>query len=383
MPLALHVKKLAFGFTTLILTALLVEASAFLAFRYLREDFTFFEIDQYLLTDTTIRYAHQSYHADRGWDTRYKTPFGERPRGHSYGRAALATFGDSHTFCEQVLDHESWQEYLSAELGQEVYNFGTGGYGTDQAFLKFREKFALVETPVVVLGLVAENINRLVNVYRPFYYIKTGQRVTKPRFRLVDGKLELVPNPVPAEEFLSRLRDPSFIEKIGRDDYWYNRNDYPVFRFPYSRILVNKRMWTEFFYYKLGYAIDDLNPRPWENLWKNPDATDLMFAIFDSFVEEAEAADSIPVILIIPVKKELRAKIHNEVDADGPTRILEYCKRMNYRCFYPIDGFVEHVERGESIKSLYSGHLSPAGNRLIAQKLGAYLIEIEALPGNP
>ena len=102
-----------------------------------------------------------------------------------------------------------------------------------------------MKTPVVALGLVAENINRIVNVYRPFYYIKTGQRVTKPRFRLVDGKLDLVPNPVPAEEFLSRLRDPSFIEKIGRDDYWYNRNDYPVFRFPYSLIPEMVSLWQQ------------------------------------------------------------------------------------------------------------------------------------------
>ena len=251
--------------------------------------------------------------------------------------------------------------------------------------MKFREKMALVKTPVVVLGLVAENINRIVNVYRPFYSINTGQRVTKPRFRLVDTELELLPNPVPTKEHLNRLRDPSFIEEIGRTDYWYNQNEYPVFRFPYSRILTNQWMWSEFFYNTWGYKVDDLNPRPWENLWNNEaeGATELMFAIFDSFVEESKAAEAVPVILIVPVMKELRKKIRKAAYADDPSRILEYCRSKGYQCFYPIAGFVDHVEQGATVRSLYNGHVSPTGNRIIAQQLGAYLEEIEALPATP
>jgi len=46
----------------------------------------------------------------------------------------INTYGNSFTQCHQVGDHETWQEYLAAHLGEPIRNFGMGGYGVYQAY---------------------------------------------------------------------------------------------------------------------------------------------------------------------------------------------------------------------------------------------------------
>src|SRR5687767_4509393 len=48
----------------------------------------------------------------------------------------INTYGNSYTQCHQVSDGETWQEYLAAHLGEPVRNFGMGGYGAYQSYLR-------------------------------------------------------------------------------------------------------------------------------------------------------------------------------------------------------------------------------------------------------
>jgi hypothetical protein len=48
----------------------------------------------------------------------------------------INTYGDSFTQCQQVSDGETWQEYLAAHLGEPVRNYGVGGYGVYQSYLR-------------------------------------------------------------------------------------------------------------------------------------------------------------------------------------------------------------------------------------------------------
>src|SRR5256885_2648577 len=52
----------------------------------------------------------------------------------------INTYGDSFTQCHQVSDHETWQEYLAAHLGEPIRNFGMGGYGFYQAYRRRSEE---------------------------------------------------------------------------------------------------------------------------------------------------------------------------------------------------------------------------------------------------
>jgi hypothetical protein len=51
-------------------------------------------------------------------------------------RCRINTYGNSFTQCQQVSDGETWQEYLAAHLGEPVRNYGVGGYGVYQAYLR-------------------------------------------------------------------------------------------------------------------------------------------------------------------------------------------------------------------------------------------------------
>ena len=221
-----------------------------------------------------------------------------------------------------------------------------------------------------MLCLVTENINRIVNVYRPFYYSKTGLRLTKPRFKILKNKLVLLENSIADEKEIINLKSRRFINQIGQNDFWYNRDNYPILLFPYSRILLNKRMWAE-----LIYKVDDIDPRPGVNLWENKDARDVMFKILESFIAKVKAEKAVPIIMVIPKAGEVAMKLNTGKDAEGTLKILEFCRVNNCRYFNPIDAFVEHIKSGNAITSLYEGHISPKGNRIIAYQLFRYLRE--------
>lgn len=369
-------KQAVFILAACFFVLLIVELLTFVFFTVFKEKFTFYDIDQFLLTDTVIGPVHrayqQAYHAQRGWDNDYATPFGERPRSTDYKDPFIATFGDSFYHCDEVANNESWQEYLSAMLQRDVFNFGTGGYGTDQAYLKFREKYPKVRTPVVVIGLTSENINRLVNVYRPFYFPKTGQRLTKPRFELLNGRLTLLQNPITNEEEISKLRDPRFIREIGRHDFWYNRDEYPVLGFPYSKIIFNKRLWRE-----VTAKTDDINPRPWIDLWEDRESRELMFRIIDAFAADVKAAGATPIVMVIPNPREIIWKIEDGRDSHGVVRIREYCRQHGYLYFNPIDGLVRYLRKGRLLPEIFRDHITALGNQIIAHELFNFLKDID------
>ena len=65
----------------------------------------------------------------------------------------------------EVAAEDSYPNLLARELGCRVNNFGVGGYGTDQAFLRYRQ-LAEDSPRFVVLGHYSEDIVRNVNQLR-------------------------------------------------------------------------------------------------------------------------------------------------------------------------------------------------------------------------
>lgn len=48
----------------------------------------------------------------------------------------INTYGNSYTQCAQVNNGETWQEILAARFREPIRNFGVGGYGVYQAYIK-------------------------------------------------------------------------------------------------------------------------------------------------------------------------------------------------------------------------------------------------------
>lgn len=122
--------------------------------------------------------------------------------------ALVSLYGESFTFGSEVSDDEAWGNRLAGRLEARVDNFGVGGYGTDQAFLRFQLN-TNDTARVIVLGIVTENLMRNVNQYRDLIYVSGGLGF-KPRFVLnATNGLELVPLlTLTATDFPACARDP-------------------------------------------------------------------------------------------------------------------------------------------------------------------------------
>ena len=138
----------------------------------------------------------------------------------------IATFGGSFVYGADVPTRDTWQ-YLMEEHSPrvEVMNFGVSGYGTDQALLRYRIEGMKFHPNIVVLGFIAEHSLRILSTFRPFYRPSTGLPLGKPRFRLVDGNLEYVPNPFQSlDDYRALLADPAReLPRIGAEDGFYSQ----------------------------------------------------------------------------------------------------------------------------------------------------------------
>ncbi|HEX6862160.1 MAG TPA: SGNH/GDSL hydrolase family protein, partial [Thermoanaerobaculia bacterium] len=150
------------------------------------------------------------------------------------GTLRLAAFGDSFTHASDVPNGETWHvrlEEMGPQTGKrlEVLNFGVPGFDPGQALLRYRREGLKFHPHVVLIGFMSENINRMVNTFRPFYFPKSGVPFTKPRFAMRGGELVLIPNPIQSfDGYRELLRDAEHVlPRIGENDYFYQRSSKP------------------------------------------------------------------------------------------------------------------------------------------------------------
>ena len=216
------------------------------------------------------------YDPDIGWDN-YVTGRRERP---TFGQLCGAAFGDSYTQGDEVTTSQSWPFVLSTLLECEVENFGVGGYGQDQAYLKY-----LKYRPrghIVIIELFEEMLRRNFAASWRFY-AGLPNSLPKPFFRpsATEPNLQTAP----------RHLDPASIKAHHEFDRY--AEPYRV-EFPYSLSLIR------IIYYRLSPAAFAKNRlEPDESAWTDPDSTQLSLEILSSFINAAEADRKTVIILLI------------------------------------------------------------------------------------
>ncbi len=360
--------KPVFMLAAIVLVLAAVESISFTCFSLVRKKINWAKPMQLPLTAPI---NPNIFNATLGWVSRFPTPYGERPRPHDYKYPFMATFGDSFTGGDEVKDDETWQAFLSQSKSADIFNFGQGGYGTDQALIRYQGIGRIPGVSVVTMGLILENINRIVNVYRPFLYPSTGIALTKPRFCLSSGSLELVPNPVQSENALVQLANVSFLKRIGRNDHWYLAQHLPHFAFPFTRLLFDPSVWRQI---RPGSSARAESAGP-ALLWSEPQARDLMFAILDAFVVDAKSNGHRPIILLSPISSDLRGQLRGVLNI-GRDALMGFCQQKGIACFDGISRMAKHLTDDTSVKRLYGkSHMSKDGNRLFASELEGFLKE--------
>lgn len=298
---------------------------------------------------------------------------GERITVTSYDTTSIATYGDSFTYGAEVADSDTWQTFLASKIKTNVLNFGIGGAGTDQALLKYQMQ-GPTRVKVVFLGIFPENINRVVNIYRPFYSHHEANALTKPRFITEDGKFKLLNNPITKPEDVKKLLDPEFVRNMGKFDYWYHLDQrLPRISFPYVYSLYQYRKPV---FEQITLSASRLMPSvfkpvfPW-NLYSEPEPLSVMKHIVDSFVETANSRGQIPVIVIMPYKDQVQELMDYKVSRFEP--LLAYMKQRGYKFIDLVQLVAEKKPDRAQLEKWYQGHATREGNRIAAELIGQYL----------
>lgn len=319
------------------------------------------------------RGAYKTYHRldpELGWTIRNNAQDGDLYSSNSIGTRGqreytidkpesvthrIATFGDSFTHGDDVSNEDTWQRFMErAKPELEVMNFGVGGYGTDQAWLRYQLHGKNYKPDIVLIGFLVENINRNVNAFVP-YYRRLSSPVSKPRFSLnSENKLIFHENMLKTKEDYIQLREnqKSYLKKLGQHDFYYQR-------LYLNKIGLNPA--------KLAYYayINIVDPWVWDhNGQYNPrsEAFRVTYRIMEEFYKEVENQGSQPWIVIFPEVNDVINVRENSLKRYQP--LLDALDERGMRFIDIADGFKQNNILSPGV--LFRGHYTPRGNELVA-----------------
>ncbi len=281
----------------------------------------------------------------------------------------ILAFGNSFTQGAEVNNEEVWTAQLSTlHSSIEVLNFGVVGYGLDQSYLRYKEEGVRFNPDIVFICFLTENINRHVNVFRPFYVQSPGMPASKPRFILEEGNLKLCENPLSTPSDYRELLDneKSALKKLGENDFFYQQH-YHRGRFDF---LPSVRFFKILHWNFIEVPSD-------ERIIKNgiynteAEAFRITLKIFELFYNDVESEKALPVILIFPKKKDIYQYRKNNIKSYVP--LIEFFKSNDLRFVDLMHAFEKFGHSYDTDDIFGKVHYSPAGNRMVAEYLLQYL----------
>ncbi|MGE0565654.1 MAG: SGNH/GDSL hydrolase family protein [Pseudolabrys sp.] len=320
---------------------------------------TVFTLEDWRGAGGTILQGAGVYHPQLGWTqaSNLKGPgFNTLDHGirknskaeEKLDQGAILAVGDSFTAGSEVVDEDTWPAQLERLIGRRVINAGVGGYGVDQAVLNAERLLPELVPKLVLVGIYEDDIDR--SGYKIY-------NAPKPYFVKEDGKWVHRHSPVPARRrpvqesiyktILSRsLAASIFFNKVARD-WWYESKDAQ-----YVRSGANS---TEVSCYMLGR------------------------------LQERLKAAGIPGIVVVQYNGRHYA-IRRPVDPHV-TGTIQCAKELGYAVVdeHPRIAAIREQSLDE-VKKLYVmhpneayGHMSPAGNKLIAGMIAEKITQMPSL----
>lgn len=299
----------------------------------------------------------------------------EYPASPPDGVLRITAFGDSFVYGNEVGDDEVWTHQLEQLLpNAEVLNFGVGGYGTDQALLRYRKIGKHYTRDVVFIGFAPVDLRRNVNVYRRFISTHLHAHF-KPRFQLGDdGELERVPMPVAALEDYQRYYDrPELIIESGALDDSYRPWVYENPLYDHSaavrllsqvaelisrRVLEGRRLFRD------------------GQFDSQSEAFKITQKILEDFHAEVVADGATSLILMFPEYEAISGDSAERSKFYQP--LMDALRGKGLQVLDLADAFVAPAKREDHFMS--GGHYSAHANSLIARHLADYLSEHSHVP---
>lgn len=283
----------------------------------------------------------------------------------------ILTFGDSFTFGDEVASQDTWQAQLErADPRVEAINYGVGGYGTDQAYLRSRRVGRSMHGQVSVLGIWVENVCRNLNVFR-FYLAPNTAMIQKPRFVLEGGALRLAASPMLGPDALTEVAAGRGPRELLALDEWYDES------------VTTERPWHLSRAVRAAQTIVDMYQRKQrrERLYtgEDPRGIAVTVAIAEQFARDAQADGMRPLVVVFPMDAYLE-RLHAEEDQLPLVRAL----RAAHLEVIDTGPAITRAARAEGKSALFMpfGHLSPRGNALVAEAVGRWLAPLVASRGD-
>jgi hypothetical protein len=295
------------------------------------------------------------------------------------GAPCLSMYGDSFVFGSEVSDEHSWGNQIAKRLHCRVLNYGVPGYGTDQAYLRFRHN-DLDQSPRVILNILPENLIRNVNQNRSFLLTAAQVGPFKPVFYFDDrDQLQLEPVPrLDSGSYHTFVTNPRLLLK--HDYFVPGLNLYAKLRigFPYSvnvlSALGDKRLADSLLSTFVART-------PWWDEFSDPSHPSRAFAIteaiIDQFVELATMRGKRPIVSFQPWSRNFHKRF--ETGKWIYSALYDLCRSKGYDCFDAGAAMVAKLDASElqsaqaicryfcPTANYLSGHYNARGNALLAE----------------
>lgn len=212
--------------------------------------------------------------------------------GYRPAAATLIVAGDSYAFGDEADDASAFPAVLADLTGETVANLGVGGYGPVQALLRLERHLGQYPAArTVVLGIMYENVHRMVNSYRPVLYDKADPLAFLPFMRA--GRLQ----PHPGREALAdegRLR--AAIEGAFDEDFWAK----PRRRFPYAVSLAQGLSSRYFMLRTVQRNLSRIGRPEYAMSYASPEIQASLLGLLERFADLAAGRGLDAVVLFMP-----------------------------------------------------------------------------------
>lgn len=289
------------------------------------------------------------------------------------GKECVSLYGDSFTYGSEVSDSEAWSNVLSTKLNCRVANFGVGGYGTDQAYLRFLRN-SDDNSELAILGIFPGDIMRNVNQYLYFLDGDSDSVFSlKPRFIIEGNQLTLISVPrLKYEEFLLAIRNPELFFK--HEAFLPNSAYGPVaLSFPYTLRLVKLILSDR--------IVNVVRGRPsWVSFLMNEHpsrALGVTAEIAEHFTESCRMMGKKSFVLIFPTARAFISFKRSGSIATQP--LTDILKMRGIRHLELYQAFAERLGDRSFCElvtdpATCTGHFNGEGNKIVADVVSGYIV---------
>jgi hypothetical protein len=253
--------------------------------------------------------------------------------------------------------------------GNRIVNYGVGGYGLDQAVLKFEKFGEPTHGHIAILAFGREEYRRCL-AYHSFYYFENdwAAYAFKPMFMPTEsGAYNLVKPPTEDADSLYHLlteKSASLHCFLADHDYWFQKNaGKPSLRFPFSLALAKslRAQWTP--------GNGSVGRDRMTTFFVNEESRELTRYLARRFCDHCKKADLEPLCLILYSPGDLAGLVRGAERQDQWLVDFFQHEKIPYLDFAGY--MMSHGPAESDVKALAApnGHYNAAGNSFIANAL--------------